>query len=124
MCRNKDKNKEKNIISWYWKTLGIVLLSAIVLWTIAIIAAKCFDFYISTDSAVITVIGIVAGVIVIGNYAQVREMKAELDKKITEVEKRRKENEELLSEVQSQFTGLKEITKIVADLAQHGHTEV
>lgn len=124
MCHNKDKNKEKKTISWYWKTLGIVLLSAIVLWALAIIAAKYFDFYISTDSAVITMIGIVAGVIVIGNYAQVREMKAELDKKIAEVEKRRKENEELLSEVQSQFTGLKEITKIVADLAQHGHTEV
>lgn len=120
----ESEKNEKKQTNWYWKALGVVLATAIVLWAIAIIAAKCFDFYISTDSAVSTIIGIVAGIIVIGNYAQVQDMKAELDKKIAEVEKRRKENENLLSEVQSQFNGLKEITKIVADLAQHGHTEV
>lgn len=120
----ESEKKEKKQTNWYWKALGVVLTTAILLWAIAIIAAKCFDFYISTDSAVSTIIGIVAGIIVIGNYAQVQDMKAESDKKIAEVEKRRKENEELLTEIQSQLDGFKEITKIVANLSQHGHTEV
>lgn len=83
----KEKTESDNN-GWYWKTLGFVVITTIVLWGIAIIAAKCFDFGISEDSAAITVIGAVAGIVVIGNFAQVNEIKTNLDKKIAEVERR------------------------------------
>lgn len=118
------ESENKKPSNWYWKAFGIVLATAIVLWAIAIIAAKCFDFYISTDSAVSTIIGIVAGIIVIGNYAQVQDMKAELDKKIADVEKRQAENDALLSYTKSQVENFKIITNVIDDLAQNGHTEI
>lgn len=111
-------------MNWYWKSFIVVIVIAIVLWALAIIAAKQFDFYISEDSAVSTIIGVVAGIIVIGNYAQVHEMKAELDKKIADVEKRQKENEQLLAETHSQVENFKIITNVIDDLAQNGHTEI
>ena len=79
--------------NWYWKTFFIVLAMTVILWTIAISAARYFNFYITPDNAVITVIGIVAAFIVIGNYAQVHEIKAELDEKIAEVKKELKEKQ-------------------------------
>lgn len=79
------ESENKKPSNWYWKAFGIVLATAIVLWAIAIIAAKCFDFYISEDSAVITIIGVVAGIIVIGNYAQLAEIRNETNKKLDEV---------------------------------------
>lgn len=118
-----EKNEKKQTY-WYLKALGVVLATAIVLWAIAIIAAKCFDFYISTDSAVSTIIGIVAGIIVIGNYAQVQDMKAELDKKIADVEKRQAENDALLSYTKSQVENFRIFTNAVDNLAQNGHTEI
>lgn len=75
-------------IGWYWKAFFIVLVMAIILWGIAIYSSIHWEFYISKDSTVITVIGIIAGLIVIGNYAQVNEIKTNLDKKIAEVERR------------------------------------
>ena len=103
--RRKQTIEEKtksNSNGWYWKTLVIISTTAILLWIIAIVAAKCFDFYISEDSAVITVIGIIAGIVVIGNYAQVHEIKVCLDEKIEEVEKRQKETEKLNVEINAQ----------------------
>lgn len=74
--------------NWYWKTFFVVLAMTVILWTIAISAARYFNFYITPDNAVITVIGIVAAFIVIGNYAQVNEIKSDLYKKIEEVTRR------------------------------------
>lgn len=75
-------------IGWYWKAFFIVLVMAIILWGIAIYSSIHWEFYISKDSTVITVIGIIAGLIVIGNYAQVNEIRNTLNEKIKEVERR------------------------------------
>lgn len=123
--KRKQTTEEKtksNSNGWYWKTLGIISATAILLWIIAIVAAKCFDFYISEDSAVITVIGIIAGIVVIGNYAQVHEIKECLDEKIEEVEKRQKETEKLLSETLQHINDLTQISNEIDNLAQNERT--
>lgn len=125
--RRKQTIEEKtksNSNGWYWKTLVIISATAILLWIIAIVAAKCFDFYISEDSAVITVIGIIAGIVVIGNYAQVHEIKECLDEKIDEVEKRQKETEKLLSETLQQINDLTKISNEIDNLAQNERTKI
>ena len=125
--KRKQTTEEKtksNSNGWYWKTLGIISATAILLWVIAIVAAKCFDFYISEDSAVITVIGIIAGIVVIGNYAQVHEIKVCLDEKIEEVEKRQKETERLLSETLQQINDLTKISNEIDNLAQNERTKI
>ena len=125
--KRKQTTEEKtksNSNGWYWKTLGIISATAILLWIIAIVAAKCFDFYISEDSAVITVIGIIAGIVVIGNYAQVHEIKVCLDEKIEEVEKRQKETERLLSETLQQINDLTKISNEIDNLAQNERTKI
>lgn len=120
---SKEKTKS-NRNGWYWKTLGIISATAVLLWFIAIVAAKCFDFYISEDSAVITVIGIIAGIVVIGNYAQVHEIKVCLDEKIEEVEKRQKETEKLLSETLQHINDLTQISNEIDNLAQNERTKI
>ena len=125
--KRKQTTEEKtksNSNGWYWKTLVIISATAILLWIIAIVAAKCFDFYISEDSAVITVIGIIAGIVVIGNYAQVHEIKVCLDEKIEEVEKRQKETEKLLSETLQQINDLTKISNEIDNLAQNERTKI
>ncbi len=72
--------------NWYWKTFFIVLAMTLLLWIIAIVAAKRFDFYITPNDGVITIIGVVAGFIVIGNYAQVHEMEEKYEKRIKDLE--------------------------------------
>lgn len=76
---------------WYWKTFFIVLAMAVIIWGIAIVSSYFLDYYISDDSVAITVIGVVAGIVVIGNYAQVNEIKKDLYDKIKDVEKRQDE---------------------------------
>jgi len=119
-----EEKTKSNSNGWYWKTLGIISATAILLWIIAIVAAKCFDFYISEDGAVITVIGIIAGIVVIGNYAQVHEIKVCLDEKIEEVEKRQKETERLLSETLQQINDLTKISNEIDNLAQNERTKI
>ena len=119
-----EEKTKSNSNGWYWKTLGIISATAVLLWFIAIVAAKCFDFYISEDGAVITVIGIIAGIVVIGNYAQVHEIKVCLDEKIEEVEKRQKETERLLSETLQQINDLTKISNEIDNLAQNERTKI
>lgn len=73
-------------MNWYWKTFLIVLGTAVVLWAIAIFAAQRLDFYISENDVVITVMGIVAGIVVIGNYAQVHDLEKRYEKRISDLE--------------------------------------
>ncbi|MBO7652848.1 MAG: hypothetical protein J6S84_09105 [Bacteroidales bacterium] len=72
--------------NWYLKTLLVVLLTAVLMWAAAIVAANRFGMYISTDSVAVTVMGVIAGIIVIGNYAQVHEMDQKHEKRINELE--------------------------------------
>lgn len=101
-----NEKTESDNNGWYWKTLGFVVITTIVLWGIAIFAAKCFDFGISDDSVAITVIGVVAGIVVIGNYAQVNEIKKDLDNRIKKVEKRQNE---IILQASGKWTPSKEI---------------
>ena len=73
-------------MNWYLKTFLIVLGTAVVLWAIAIFAAQRLDFYISENDVVITVMGIVAGIVVIGNYAQVHDLEKRYEKRISDLE--------------------------------------
>ena len=60
----------------------------------------------------------------IGNYAQVHEIKVCLDEKIEEVEKRQKETERLLSETLQQINDLTKISNEIDNLAQNERTKI
>jgi predicted RNase H-like nuclease (RuvC/YqgF family) len=63
--------------SFNLKMLGYISAGAIVFFAVAVLAKEFFCFYITGDSIVMTLIGILATFVVVNNYAQVTEIKSE-----------------------------------------------
>ena len=69
------KGWEIKKLNEYFKLIGYVLITFIVVWILALISNKCFGIEINSDTAIISFIGIIATFIVVGNYSQVAEMR-------------------------------------------------
>jgi hypothetical protein len=69
----------------YWKVFGIAVLTVAVFWLFSLISKKCFSFDFSVDNIAVTFIGIVAAFVVVGNYAQVKDIERKFDEKINDL---------------------------------------
>lgn len=84
-----NKNKEN-----YVKKALITAVAAALLFIIAaIIADKRWGLAISPDNVVLTFVGILATFIVVTNYAQVLDIKRDLDQKVALLERRMKQQQ-------------------------------
>ena len=105
MCRN-NKSKQKNSSARginYWAILGISVAVAIIFWVLAFIATHFFNFCLTNDQIVATIAGVLATFVVVGNYAQVQEIRHDFEKKVdelklqqTEITKSQTENKNLV----------------------------
>lgn len=95
-------------LSDYWKLLGVLIFASFVFWVFAVVALKCFDVAIELDNVILTLVGILATFVVVGNYMQVKEVKDEFNGKVEkEVEKAVKEANVLTSSVREDVNTLK-----------------
>ncbi|MCL2596225.1 MAG: hypothetical protein FWD66_00890 [Paludibacter sp.] len=83
---NIIKNKQRN--NWFYgKILGIIILSALILWGLAIVALKYFNLNLTEHGLeiILTFIGILATFIVVSNYMQVKDIDRKFENRITEL---------------------------------------
>jgi hypothetical protein len=110
----KEKEIDKGIgLDFYLKIFLVLLASSIIFWILAIVSAKCFGFWINNEIVIITIIGILATFIVVGNYAQIKEIEGKFERK----------HKDSISEIKS-FTNKfdkisREVKKINDRLDQH-----
>lgn len=78
MTENNKEEKKKNYT--YLIILGITVGAAILFWALAIIAYRCFDiYYIDKNNVILTFVGILATFVVVSNYAQISEIKNDIE---------------------------------------------
>lgn len=82
-CNKKQSNY---IVTSIFIVLGAALLFMILVY----VAHKYFGLHISSDHVVITFVGIIATFIVVTNYAQVSDIKKDIEDRISNLDKRMK----------------------------------
>ena len=72
----------------------IILSGAVLFWVGAIVASKCWGVNFTSDSIVLTFVGIIATFVVIGNYAHTKAIEEKFEEKIKELEVKNAEIED------------------------------
>lgn len=89
---------------FYIKIFCTILLGSIAFWALAILAHKLFQFTLSQDSIVLTLVGILATFVVVSNYAQVKEVENQFENKINEVKEIENKFDIKIKEIEDKLT--------------------
>jgi len=107
--KNCRENKCNNSCVFV-KILAIVICAAVVFWLLACVSAKCLGFYIGNDQIIVTLLGILATFVVVSNYAQVENIKRDIEQQLVRNEKINQEQKEFLDgykELMGQYLNVK-----------------
>lgn len=85
--KNQSANKKRKS-NYVLTSIIVVSFAALLFITMAIIASKQYGLSIHPDSVVITFVGIIATFIVVTNYAQVTDIKNDLEESIGKLDRK------------------------------------
>ena len=104
-------------IKWWFYAIvfAIIVAGAIGFWVLAVVSYRYFGFALDANNVVVTLVGILATFVVVGNYLQVQDVKREFGVKVSGVEIKmnalKNDFAEKISDVKGEFAELEQCVK-------------